>query len=327
MAPPRGPRKRPRSPKEIRKIDDDEQARRQATPSERQSKLIIQLGVAVLVIAFLTTSGITFVNLNSTFNGKETPAPKVVSPEDAELASRRKEAQEKPNDPAVLANLAYFLIQKASETEPAAAAPTYAEAAADLQTAIKLDPNYAFALRLMGQLDMIEQKPDDAGKYYHQALEAASKPVDPKDKDKDSKEQTNKSEQLEAHLGLASVFEAQKKPADSLKEFAEALKIDPGSPKAYAMRAQVYQREGQKEQARKDLQMVMTISEKTGNAQFGRIAQMELYMLDETATPTPEAAASSASATPIQIIPPQLNPATQASATPAPTTPTASPTP
>ena len=287
--------------------------------------------MAVLLIAFLTTSGITFVNLNNG-SSKTEAAQNTTTPQETELDRWRKDAKEKPTDASAQANLAFFLLNKADNARNAAeASQAYAEAATSLQAALKIDKDYAFAIRLLGQMSLTQGHGAEAAKYYQQALDVASKPVDPKDKDADSKVQNQKAEQIEDHLGLAMTDFQEKHPDESFKQFDEALKIDPGNAKIYALRSQAYQEQGQKELARKDLQTLEKIARATNNANMAQMAAVRLYMLDAPAAgETPAAGAATpapgASATPIQILPPPLAApepsATPAAATPAPASPT-----
>ena len=331
--------RKPLSPKELAALREEKEKSRELSPQERQRRMIINFGVGLLLLAFGTTSGITCISSNSTSQAASSTAnedqkAKALSPADAEIERWQGELAKKPNDPSVLANLAFYYVERGDGSRnPEVAKKDYAEAGKHLDAALKVDPGYSFALRLAGKAKMSEGKLDEAQKLCEAALKSSQKPIDAKDPEKAAKENNAKAEQVQDRMVLAELAHRKKNLKETLVQLNEVIKLDPGSLEAYFARAQTLIEDKQPEAARKDLGVVIKISEAMGGTVSLRASQQAQMMLNQldagapnpTASKTPGASGTpTAVATPAPVAMPTVN----LPPTPSPATlPTAAPTP
>lgn len=286
-------RRQPRSPKQHRREREEEEAVREISPEERRRKFIINFGVGILLVAFLTTSGITCVNLN-----QFTPQPQQQQEEGpvdrnaSELKRWQEEVGKNPNDANALANLGYYQLERGvgvyGTDEPNKQKDLDA-ALTNLEAALKVDPDFGFALQQKARVFLVQNKLPEAKAGYEAMLASAEKPVPDDAKNKEGAERLRKDNQVEAHLGLASVAQGEKKLPVALEHMNKAIELNPGDAESYLQRAVVHLQMKQKELARKDLETIAEIGKATRNPQMEQIAQQYIYAMDNNMLPDPDA--------------------------------------
>ncbi|CAN0449460.1 unnamed protein product, partial [Phaeothamnion confervicola] len=145
---------------------EEKEKERELSPGERQRRFIVNFGVGLLLLAFITSSGIMCINPRSMSaaagHNDQQQNGKAVDPIDGEIARYEKELEGKPNDPATLANLAFFHLERGEKNadKKEVAQKDYDEATKQLDAALKVNPEYSFALRLSAMVKMREDKLD-----------------------------------------------------------------------------------------------------------------------------------------------------------------------
>jgi len=301
-------RRNPRSPKQHKREREEEEAVREISPEERRRKFIINFGVGILLVAFLTTSGITCVNLNQ-FSPQQPQQQQEEGPVDrnaSELKRWQEEVAKSPNDSNALANLGYYQLERGleiySNDEPNKQKDLDA-AMANFEAALKVDPDYGFAQQQKARVLLVQKKLPEAKAGYEAMLASAEKPVPDDAKNKEAAERNKKGDQVQAHLGLAAVAMGQKDVAAALQHMNKAIELDPGNAESYLQRATVHMQMKQKELARKDLETVGEIGKATRNQAMQQFAQQYIYAMENNLLPdpdaTPAAPATPGAATPV----------------------------
>lgn len=306
---PRGPRKRGKPNRSQRQreyiqpeyeLDDDIPL--SETPEYKRRMRIIRLGTGILLFAFITTSGITCVA--SSFSQRAEPGEAATAangtrldPVSAEISRIQEEIKATPGLVDERAELAEYLLERASQAKEAQAGPDLDEAQKQLDAALKVDPNKAAVHQMYGQLYLAREQADKASSEFEQALKLSSVPVDPKAPDKEIQETAQQAAQVKALEGLASAAVLNKDYDKALSSLDQALKLNPGEGSAYIMRGRVQILRKQPEAARKDFQFALGIASRLGNSPAGQSlmnqAVMGLSILEpKTPTPTPGAPSS-----------------------------------
>ncbi len=292
-------RRQPRSPKQHKRELEEEVKAREISPEERRKKIIIDIGVGILLLAFLTTSGITCVNLN-----QFTPPPQEQSQEGpvdrtaAELKRWQEEVAKTPNDANALANLGFYQMARGLEvyaTDEPNKQKDLEAAMANFDAALKVDPDYGFAQQQRARIYLVQEKLPEAKAGYEAMLASAQKPVPADAKNKEAAERSHKDNEVQAHLGLASIAMGQKQMPVALQHLDKAIELDPGNVESYGQRATIHFKMKQKELARKDMETIVEIGKATRNQNVAASAEQFIYMMDnnlipdEDATPAPPA--------------------------------------
>lgn len=273
------------------------------TPPGRSPKdIIIQIGVGILVVAFLMTSGLVCVLPDQAEQVQQSPTEQV-DETTVQIQQYSKQLEKDPNDAVARANLGYYQGIKAvgmpatpeSETEKKTLLLTAED---NLRKSLEKDPNYGFAQLELGRNLLMQEKLDEAATFISMGMKDAEEKLTSSD-EKVMNEGKNQKAEL---LRLSSVVALQQgNNEEALAKLSEVIEIKPGDPSVYIQRAQVHRQLGDNDSARKDFNTVVDIGQKTGNQQAVVIGQAMLEDMDRPATPaTPEAAASpdAASTTP-----------------------------
>lgn len=261
-------------------------------------ELFLQICVIVLVVAFLMTSGMVCA-VAPTPQGQD-PAQAAVKVDEIaqQIEKYSTDLQKNPNDVATLANLGYYLGQKAANMQPGAddtaRMTELATAEGYLRKALEQDPNYAFAQTELGKNLLMQNNYEEAGKFLESALEDAEKSVNSED-EKTKNEAVNRKAELTRLLAYSDV--QQGKPEDALAKLDTVLELKPGDANLYVMRSQIHRQMGNLDAARKDIAIVIDIGQKTGNQQTAALGQALMEDINRPAvTPSPAATGSAAPA-------------------------------
>ncbi len=301
---------RPIKPKKkyIPEVEDDHDVE-YTPPGKTPKDIIIQIGVGILVVAFLMTSGLVCV-LPDQGEPVQQAQTQQVDETTVQIQQYSKQLEKDPNDAVARANLGYYQGIKASgmpstpETE--SEQKTLLLTAEDnLRKSLETDPNYGFAQLELGRNLLMQEKLDEAATFIAMGMKDAEGKLTSSD-EKVMNEGKNQKAEL---LRLSSVVALQQGKSDeALAKLSEVVELKPGDPAIYIQRAQMHRQLGDKDSARKDLNIVVDIGQKTGNQQAVVIGQALLEDMDKPATQaTPEAVVSpsapATSATPAKATP------------------------
>ncbi|MCA9792225.1 MAG: hypothetical protein KC910_10540, partial [Candidatus Eremiobacteraeota bacterium] len=281
------------------------------------------------------TSGIVCTNLNPRAQRNQPVANDTPTDEDtAGIEKWKAEVDKNPKDATALANLGYYYVRKASNSEDAEKGKLLAQAEETLHQAIEADPNYSFAYQQLGESLVLNDKNDEAREIYKKAIELAELPG------KDEAEQAaHDAQKVQALLSLARLEFTENDMEASLGHLDEVVKIKPGEGKAYLARATIYRKTGQDQKAITELRTAFDIAQATRDQELLLVSQAMLEsMLPKDGptpgvgeTPAPVATPSPVSTTPAPVVTPSPVSATPAPlSTPAPATtpaPVATPSP
>lgn len=259
-----------------------------------KKEVFLQIATAILVVAFLMTSGMMCVvgggGSNGAPNGDPNQPVQQIDDTAQQIERYSKELQEKPGDVAVLANLAYYLGQRASNLEPTeenkqSRMTDLALAEGHLRKALETDPNYAFAQSELGKNLLMQENYEEARKFLEVAKSSTDEGI-ASDDEKTKNEATNRRAEIIRLLAIADVSEG--KVAEALVLTNQALELKPGEPNLYLQRYQIFMQMGDKESARKDLMTLIDVGQKTRNQQAAAIGQALLEQMNkEEAAPAP----------------------------------------
>ncbi len=254
------------TPKELQAIRDQKDEDRRNSPQERKRQMIIKVGATILISVFALTSLVTGLSCNSDSKrpgagpaAKRTP----VDPVTAELHRWQAEAKEKPGDATVLANWAFFLMQQSAQPNklPTAGKIQLAEALDKVNDSLKAKPDYGFAVRLKGQILLLQDQADTAKQQFERALELSLVPVDKTDKEYEIKKNNALGDEIEARMGLVKVARKKSDLKSANKELDQIIKLSPGNLDAFMERVELDIDENQPERARKDMETVTKIAQ------------------------------------------------------------------
>lgn len=273
---PRGPRKRaeltrkgsaPARPVATPEYEYDDDTPLSETPEYKRKQFILRLGTGILLVGFLSTSGITCVAGSMSRSHQRDVAEQSVSatpgaPAD-EVAVRQAQVSSDPADMEARTLLGYALLQRAEAGTGAspAAAKDLSAAREQFDVVLKKDPGSYRIHLLMGEVGLAQRDAAAARGAFGNALKLAEAPVDPKSPDKDAEQTNRESAQADAHLGLAHALMLEKHPDQALSEADKALKLNPGSGEGYAFRGMIQVGRKQPEAARKDFDYARQVAE------------------------------------------------------------------
>jgi tetratricopeptide (TPR) repeat protein len=285
------------------------------TPPPRTARdRLIQGGVIFLILAFLLPAITCAV----------TPTPDVdpqaqqqQQQDEVELSIQRfsKELAEKPNDPAILANLGYYTNIKASRIEDETDRMTLlATSEKYLRDSLAQDSEYAFAQAELAKNLMLQDKNEEAAGLISDGLEKAELDLNSEDEKTAADAKARKVELLR----LSSTLDVRAgRNEEAIEKLNEVVELKPGDPILYMARAELYTNLGNKEAALEDYNNVVNIGQQTGNQRMVMMGQMMIEQMTNpapTATPgavaTPSAAATTAAPVPEVATTPAATPAT-----------------
>ncbi len=312
---------------------------------------LIGIGVAILLVAFLLTSGLSCTTSSGggTNSGESAGTDMASSPLDevsAQIAQWKESAQADETDIEAWSNLGYFELQKvqaidgeiatkdseiqelekqqleipvdedepkaeesesqqnSSEADPGEAkdaeetvdlkeleqnlvqlqteraeleeerTKTLEDSELHLSRALKLDPDFGFALRSKAQLELYLEDYPAARETFIALRAAGEKPVPEDEQFKDAAEAERVSMQADAYLGLAQVADANDDSAVMIKHLEKAKELAPGDFRAYAGLIQAYLAEGNRPLAMENYKHLKGIAMNGGDQQAQMIAQI-----------------------------------------------------
>jgi tetratricopeptide (TPR) repeat protein len=293
------------------------------TPPPRTARdRLIQGGVLFLILAFLLPAVTCAITPSES---TETQLERQQQQQDeVELSIRRysKELAEKPNDPAILANLGHYTNIKSSRIQDETERMTLlATAEKYLRDSLAQDAEYAFAQAELAKNLMLQEKNDEAAELIASGMEKAEGDLGSEDPKTAASAKARKVELLR----LSSTLDVRAgRDQDAIDKLNEVVSMKPGDPMLYMARAELHQRLGDKDSALEDYTNVVNIGQQTGNQRMVMMGQMMIEQINNptpAATPgaeaTPSAAATTAPA-------PEATTAPEAAATPE-ATPAATP--
>lgn len=262
-------------------------------PGRTSRDLVIQIGVSVLIISFILAPMLVFV-----FSDRSVPAQQQQQQQqgdlqndvEAQIKHYSTELGKNPNDPTVLANLAFYTTQKAASLPPTPESENQKmtllkEAEGNFRKALEKDGNYGFAQVELAKNLTIQKNYDEANKLIDQALQSAEENLSSSDAAKAAEARAQKVQML----GLMAYMLMEKKDSKgAIAKMDEAIQVDPGNPQLYKQRAVMNFQNGDKEAARKDLTTMVDIGQKSGDQNAALEGQAYLQMLDQP-QPTPGA--------------------------------------
>jgi hypothetical protein len=323
-----------KSKKKVVVSEEQEQEIEYRAPGRSSRDLIIQVGVSILILSFVLAPMLVFV-----FTDTPAPAPpqqqQQADDTEQQIKHYSSELAKNPNDPAALANLAYYTTQKAMRLPPTPESENQRmtllkEAEGNFRKALDKDSKYGFAQAELARNLIFQKNFEEAGSFIDQALKDAEESVASAD-EKGAAEARSRKVQL---LGLAAGLTAEKGDVPgAILKINEAIALEPGNPQLYKQRAIMHYQNKDKDSAKKDLTTMVDIGQKSGDQNAAMEGQMMLQMLEQpaptatpgaVATPVPgtsgSPAATTSVATPAAVATPVTQPATPAApaATPKP---------
>lgn len=258
----------------------------------------IRIGVGILVVAFLMTSGIVCV-LPDPPKPADNPQQQQQVDENEEMIQRySKELAEKPNDAAVLANLGYYTSLKAGnmfgedEAVKNQRMTLLVTAEEYLRKSLTQDPDYGFAKTELARNLVLQEKVEEAKGFIESALTGVEDDLKSDDEQVSSKAKSQKVNLLRL---AATVDYTEGKKDEAIDKMAQVIELKPGDPQSYMQRGQMYAEAGNKDAARKDYEILLDIGQKTQNRNAVAIGQMLLQQLDG---PPPSEASATPAASP-----------------------------
>lgn len=285
-----GPRRatRARRPSRSRKeIEEERFAPKPLTPREVFRKRVIQVGVGILLVAFLFTSGVMCVNMGS---GTPQEQPEQQAQRD-ELTEWREKLATNPADTQAMAQVGHFLMVQAAQKPPGdEQTKLLAEAEANLVKvkAIQDDPNRAAAMQDLARVQMIREDWPAAKATLDEALAYADRPL-PATTDEAQATAVRETRLLErgsTMMLVAQMQAGQKKFVESLATLDELTKLNPpNAMEILFMKAALYQELGETQKALGQLDIAEKFAT-TQEDQF-RIMLMKQQLMAPPPSPSP----------------------------------------
>ncbi len=324
-----------RSSRSRREIEEERFAPKPLTPRERFRNTVIHAGVAVLLFAFLLTSGIVCVNLNQDETGGQQELPK-----QSELSYWREQAAKDPANMEAIANVGHFLLEESFSKQGDEQKKALDEAEQNLaKVTVMVDsPQRSFAMQEMTRVKLLKKDYAGAQAQIDEALKHADRPIPPGE-DTVSVEEGRKAERASAYRLQASLFVEQGKQREALTMLDKVAEISPASVmQVLFQKADLYAQLGEKDRALEQLDMAQRFAGTDQERMMVMILRQQLMAPPPSASPSPGGAealpspvstVSPISASPTPVATTSSAPVTAASptpvATPSPTS--ASPTP
>ncbi len=305
-------------------VEDQDETDVEYRPPGRTGKdIIVQVGVTMLIIAFILAPMLGLLFSDSTEPAQQ-QAQQQQPADDVEeqLKKYSEELGKDPNNAVTLANLGYYTTQKAGRLQmmgedETQAKTLMAQAEGYLRKSLEKDPSYGFAQSELARNLLAQDKHDEAKTFLEQGLKDVEKNLSSDDVKLSSEAKARKAELL----GMAAFMEYKAGSVDgAIAKMNEVIALTPGNPELYQRRASFFMEKNDKASAKKDLATMVDIGQKTGNQQAAMIGQMMLEQIDKppvTASPaapaTPGAIVTPGKVTTVNVTP---TPASKAPATP-----------
>lgn len=277
-------------------------------------KRIIQVGVGVLLLAFMFTSGIVCVNMGAQQRQAQQQQDQ---PKQSQLTYWREQAAKDPSNTEAIANVGHFLMMEAaSKPEGEERNKLVAEAEQNLNKVIAMqnDSNRSFALQEMARVQMFKEDWSAAQATLDEALRYADRPI-PEGQEPEAQtamREARNAEKAADLMLLAQLQAAQHKFPESLATLDKLAELNPpNGMDVLFMRAGLYNELGEKQKALAQLDM----AEKLAASQEDQIRVM--IMKQQLLAPPPS---NSPSAAPSPAVSPEAPPS-PVSAVPTPTSP------
>lgn len=277
------------------------------TPPPRTARdRLIQFGVIFLILAFLLPA-ITCAVVQPPAADPDAEQNQQAQQDEVEEGIQRfsKELAEKPNDPAVLANLGYYTNMKAARTMPGedgdntARMTLLATAEKYLRDSLAQDSEYGFAQSELAKNLLLQDKREEASTLIASGLEDVEGDLGSEDEKTANDAKGRKVELLKMSASM-DIQDGNEQAA--LEKMNQVLELKPGDPSLYLARADIHKAMGNKDAAREDLNTVVNIGQQMGNQQAVMIGQFMIEQLDAPA-PTATPGAATAPATPAAAAP------------------------
>ncbi len=319
-----GPRRatRARRPSRSRReIEEERFAPKPLTPRERFRNTVIHAGVAVLLFAFLLTSGIVCVNLNQDQSQAQQELPK-----QSELNYWREQATKDPANMEAIANVGHFLIEESFNKQGDEQKKALDEAEQNLaKVTVMVDsPQRSFAMQEMTRVKLLKKDYAGAQAQIDEALKHADRPIPPGE-DAVSVEEGRKAERASAYRLQASLFVEQGKQREALAVLDKVAEISPASVmQVLFQKADLHAQLGEKDRALAQLDMAEKFAGTDQERMMVMILRQQLMAPPPSASPSPGGAeavpspVSTASPTPVATTSPApASPAPVATPSPA----------
>ncbi len=222
-------------------------------------KRVIQVGVGILLVAFLFTSGVMCVNMG-------TQAPKHEEqqqnqPKQSQLTYWKEQAAKDPTNLEATANVGHFLlVEAAAKPDGDEKNKMLAEAEQNLQKVIASpsDPNRAFALQEMAKVHMVKKDWAAAKVSLDEALKYADRPLPPAEDEsaKASVTEARNTERAEVMFLIAQMQASQDQYREALATLDKLAEMNPPNGiDILFMRAALYEKLGERQKAIAQLEM------------------------------------------------------------------------
>lgn len=291
-------------------------------PGRTSRDLVIQIGVAFLIISFILAPMLVFI-----FSDPPERVPQRNQQQqqqddlEAQIANFSKELASKPDDPTVLTNLGLLTNQKADRMQGTAPGTPednkrmalLKESEGYLRKALEKDGKYALAQQELAKNLILQSNFEEAQTLIAGLLTEANSNLT----SSDAKVAADAKGQKTQFLMLESIILSEKgdKPA-AIAKLGEVIEVNPGAPEAYMQRGRLHAENNDKAAARKDFETLVDIGQKTGNQNAAMYGQLLLQELDKPLAPAPGATPGAAGTPTVITIPASGTPAPGA-ATPA----------
>ncbi len=294
-------------------VEDQQEPEVEYRPPGRTGRdIVIQGGVAMLIIAFILAPMLGLFFSDSPDPVQQQQQQQQQADDDEQQIKRYSEELAKdPNNAVTLANLGYYTTQKAGKLQMMGqddnqAQTLLAQAEGYLRKSLEKDSNYGFAQSELAKNLLLQDKHEEAKSFIEQGLKDVETNLASADTKVSAEAKARKAE----FLNMAAFMELKAGSVDgAISKMNEVIALTPGNPELYQRRASYFMEKGDKESAKKDFATMVDIGQKTGNQQAALIGQMMLEQIDKPpviATPdvsdtpaavaSPGAAATSASA-------------------------------
>lgn len=252
------------------------------TPPKRGARdRLIQIGVMILIIAFLLPAVTCAVIPDADPAQEQQQEALQQNPIEQQIQLYSKQLQSDPNNSAALANLGYYTTFKALTMAPDGEEnkrkTTLVTAEKYFRDALKQDPDYTFATAELARNLMLQDKNEDAQKLLDEALEKVEPRLNSSD---DAELNEAKSDKINLLTMAAELDVRGKKVEDALAKMTQAIELKPGDAKLYLARAQVHMTAGEKDAARADLEKGVDIGQKIGDREAVQQGQSMIEALD-----------------------------------------------
>ncbi len=298
-------------PKEKRKraarvLDDEIDV--EYTPVGRSPKdLFLQIGVIILVVAFLMTSGLVCIIPDQEQVTTDASQAHQLDEETYQIERYSQAIQKDPTDVNALANLGYYTQNKAmkiaaeaemvkmqaeldQDGDPAEEETTprqdpeiqkmtmLATAEGYLRKALEQEPDYGFARQELARNLLLQEKTEEARGFIDESVEV----IDPKIESEDEKVANEAKGQKAELLRFSSILAGQDEDLPKAISFLDqAIDLRPGDGELYLQRGQLRLQSGEKDQARDDFEIAVDIGQKTQSPQLAMYGQIFLQQLEQ----------------------------------------------